>query len=105
MQVERFRNPFWLGTPHQSTEDFHYNGYFIPKDTVVICNTYTLHFSADRYPDPFFFNVSQYSSFRTHSSALSALQPDRFANDGLSSSESANLSDPYQRDHWMYGVG
>ncbi|THH32711.1 hypothetical protein EUX98_g1430 [Antrodiella citrinella] len=86
-EVERFRNPFWLGTPHASTEDFQYNGYYIPKDTVVICNTYTMHFNAQRYPDPFVFN------------------PDRYADDILSSSESSNLPDPYQRDHWMYGVG
>ncbi|KAF8221256.1 cytochrome P450 [Tricholoma matsutake] len=38
-EVERCHNPFWLGTPHLSTEDFTYQGQFIPKDTVVILNT------------------------------------------------------------------
>ena len=38
-EVERFRNPFWLGTPHVNMEDFTYQGQFIPKNTVVICNT------------------------------------------------------------------
>lgn len=31
-------NPFWLGTPHMSTEDFEYQGMHIPKNTVVILN-------------------------------------------------------------------
>ncbi|KAJ7883512.1 cytochrome P450 [Mycena olivaceomarginata] len=73
-EVQRYHNPFWLGTPHTTTQDFAYQGYYIPKDTLVICNTYSMHFSPTRYPDPFTFN-------------------------------SANLSDPYKRDHWMYGVG
>ena len=67
-------NPFWLGTPHSSTEDFEYQGMHIPKDTVVILNTvcietcvvhlrvltapqWTMHFDPERYPDPEKFNV------------------------------------------------
>ena len=38
-EVVRFHNPFWLGTPHYSTADFAYDGYWIPKGTVVIANT------------------------------------------------------------------
>ena len=38
-EIERVHNPFWLGTPHMSTEDFTYRGMFIPKNTVVILNT------------------------------------------------------------------
>ncbi|KAJ7165681.1 cytochrome P450 [Mycena crocata] len=86
-EVQRYHNPFWLGTPHAVTEDFTYNGYYIPRDTLVICNTYSMHFNESRYPDPFAFN------------------PDRYLEDTLSSAESANLADPYKRDHWMYGVG
>ncbi|THH19118.1 hypothetical protein EW146_g1988 [Bondarzewia mesenterica] len=86
-EVERCHNPFWLGTPHVNTQDFTYKGRFIPKDTVIICNTYTMHFNGARYSDPFVFN------------------PDRYIDDPLSSSESANLTNPYERDHWMFGVG
>jgi hypothetical protein len=32
-------------------------------------------------------------------------QPDRYLDDHCSNAESANLSDPYQRDHWMFGAG
>ena len=32
-------------------------------------------------------------------------QPDRYLNDPLPTSASANLADPYARDHWMFGAG
>lgn len=41
-EIERVHNPFWLGTPHMSTEDFTYRGMFIPKNTVVIINAVSL---------------------------------------------------------------
>ncbi|KAF9459526.1 cytochrome P450 [Collybia nuda] len=86
-EVQRYHNPFWLGTPHSVTEDFIYRGYYIPKDTVVVCNTYSIHFNASRYPDPFNF------------------EPERYLDDPFTSVESVNLADPYKRDHWMFGVG
>ncbi|KAG6867888.1 hypothetical protein C0993_009819 [Termitomyces sp. T159_Od127] len=86
-EVERCHNPFWLGTPHVNTEDVTYRGHFIPKDTVVVLNTFTMHHDSRRHPDPHSFN------------------PERYLNDSSLSSESANLADPYERDHWMFGVG
>ncbi|KAH7010931.1 cytochrome P450 [Macrophomina phaseolina] len=87
-EVERVHNPFWLGTPHVASEDFTYQDkYFIPKDTVVILNTWTMHHDPERYPDPETFN------------------PDRYIDDSLTSADSANLSDPHKRDHWMFGAG
>ena len=41
-EIERVHNPFWLGTPHMSTEDFTYRGTFIPKGTVVIINAVSI---------------------------------------------------------------
>ncbi|KAF5380073.1 hypothetical protein D9615_006264 [Tricholomella constricta] len=86
-EVERCHNPFWLGTPHVNTEDVTYRGHFIPKDTVIVMNTYTMHHNPQRYPDPHTFD------------------PERYVNDHTTAAESANLADPYQRDHWMFGVG
>ncbi|GJE93448.1 cytochrome P450 [Phanerochaete sordida] len=86
-EIERVHNPFWLGTPHLSTEDFNYRGHLIPKNTVVIINSYTMHNDPQRFPEPEKFN------------------PDRYLNDHYSNAESANLADPYQRDHWMFGAG
>ncbi|KAF5370951.1 hypothetical protein D9757_009883 [Collybiopsis confluens] len=86
-EVERCHNPFWLGTPHVNTEDFTYRGHFIPKDTVLVLNTYTMHHDPQRHPEPFQFN------------------PERYINDYTLSSESANLPNAMERDHWMFGVG
>ncbi|KAI0351871.1 cytochrome P450 [Trametes cingulata] len=86
-EVERCHNPFWLGTPHVNTEDFFYKGYLIPKGTVVVTNTWTMHHDPGRYPDPYEF------------------KPERYLNNSLSCSESANLANPMERDHWMFGAG
>ncbi|KAI0351870.1 cytochrome P450 [Trametes cingulata] len=86
-EVERCHNPFWLGTPHMNTEDFYYKGYFIPKETVIVLNTWTLHHNPERYPDPYEF------------------KPERYIDDSLSCAESANLANPMERDHWTFGIG
>ncbi|KAI0050025.1 cytochrome P450 [Auriscalpium vulgare] len=86
-EVARLHSPFWMATPHFSTEDFVYKGMFLPKDTLVVLNIYSLHHSDERYPDSFTFN------------------PDRYLGDDLSSFESANLPDATQRDHWAFSAG
>ncbi|KAG7085967.1 hypothetical protein E1B28_003492 [Marasmius oreades] len=86
-EVERCHNPFWLGTPHVNNADFTYRGQFIPKNTVLVLNTYTMHHDPVRHPEPMKFN------------------PERYVRDSTLSSESANLANPYERDHWMFGVG
>ena len=52
-QLQRAHAPFWMATPHFTTQDFAYNGVYIPKDTVVILNCYTLHHKEERYPDSY----------------------------------------------------
>ena len=87
-EVERTRNPFWLGTPHTATRDFVCKGeYLIPEGTVVVLNTWTMHHKEERYPEPEVF------------------RPERYLGDKLSSFESANLAEADKRDHWMFGAG
>lgn len=50
-EVQRVHAPFWMATPHCTSQDFTYRGTFIPKDTVVVLNCYTLHHNEERYPD------------------------------------------------------
>lgn len=57
-EVERSHNPFWLGTPHTASSDFVYEGKLIPKDTVVVLNTWSMHHSEDKWERPLEFNVS-----------------------------------------------
>ncbi|KJA25291.1 hypothetical protein HYPSUDRAFT_85428 [Hypholoma sublateritium FD-334 SS-4] len=86
-EVQRVHAPFWFATPHCTSEDFTYNGMFIPKETVVLLNCYTLHHNETRYPDSFKFN------------------PDRYMDDKLNCSESAKLPNVMDRDHWTFGAG
>jgi cytochrome P450 len=50
-EVQRVRPAFLVPAPHTSTEDFVYNGYYIPKGTGLVLNMYTLHRNEQRYPD------------------------------------------------------
>ncbi|KAJ3484381.1 hypothetical protein NLI96_g5681 [Meripilus lineatus] len=86
-EVQRVHTPQWMATPHCSSEDFVFNGMYIPKGTVLILNCYSLHHNEERYPDSFAFN------------------PDRYLGDDLSCAESAKLPDVMQRDHWTFGAG
>ncbi|KAI0341497.1 cytochrome P450 [Trametopsis cervina] len=86
-EVLRVHAPFWNATPHSSTEDFVYNGMYIPKGTAVILNCFTLHHNEERYPDAHLFN------------------PDRYMGDNLTSFESAHLPNAMERDHWSFGAG
>ncbi|KAJ7932907.1 cytochrome P450 [Mycena leptocephala] len=60
---------------------------FIPKDTVVLLNCWTIHHNEERYTDAFTFN------------------PNRYMGDDLSSSASSKQGDPMKRDHWTFGAG
>jgi cytochrome P450 len=40
------------GTPHASTEDFMYEGMFIPKGSTLIANLWGIHLNPDDFPDP-----------------------------------------------------
>lgn len=50
-EVLRVHSPFWNATPHCSDNDFTYKGMFIPANTVVLLNCYSLHHNEERYPD------------------------------------------------------
>ncbi|KAF2994675.1 hypothetical protein E8E13_001610 [Curvularia kusanoi] len=76
-----------LGIPHSPLRDDEYMGYTIPKDAFVVMNVWTIHMDPARHPNPRQFD------------------PSRYANDMTSAKESANLNDPTQRDHFVFGAG
>lgn len=53
-----------IDVPHRSSADDIYNGYYLPKDTLVVANTWAILHDNEAYPDPLRFN------------------PDRFLKDG-----------------------
>ncbi|KAF8202640.1 cytochrome P450 [Mycena galopus ATCC 62051] len=78
---------FWHATPHYSTQDYEYNGMFVPKDTVMILHYFTIHHNEACYPNPYTSN------------------PDRYFGDELSCAESTKASHPELRDHSAFGAG
>lgn len=49
-----------IGIPHASVEDDEYDGYFIPKGTIVIGNTWTLMHDSNVFPDPLEYKPERY---------------------------------------------
>ncbi|KAI1486331.1 putative O-methylsterigmatocystin oxidoreductase [Biscogniauxia mediterranea] len=78
--------PFW-GIKHYADADVTYKNYVIPKGTVLLANTSYIHYDPTRYDDPF------------------AFRPERYLNHPKYSADYANQSDPYQRDHFTFGMG
>ncbi|RSL94160.1 hypothetical protein CDV31_014440 [Fusarium ambrosium] len=75
------------GMNHASTEDDWYNGYFIPKGSLVMLNWWAIHNDNNRWQHP------------------DTYDPTRFLSDPYTSAESVNLSDGNLRDHFAYGAG
>lgn len=76
-----------FGNNHCNIEDDWYNGYFIPKDTVVMVNWWSIHYNPKYYPEP--------DRFR----------PERWIGYEYSASQAAALPDGNMRDHLTYGGG
>ncbi|RXW15746.1 hypothetical protein EST38_g10108 [Candolleomyces aberdarensis] len=71
-EVFRWHQTLPLGVPHATTQDDVYDGYFIPKGTVVIGNALHILHDPELYPDPYKFD------------------PDRYIKDGKINKEVAN---------------
>ncbi|KAJ7683714.1 cytochrome P450 [Mycena rosella] len=54
------------GTPHASTEDFVYDGMFIPKGSTIIANLWGIHLNPTDFPDPHRFDPERFMSKRDY---------------------------------------
>ncbi|KAI0674473.1 CyP450 monooxygenase [Trametes maxima] len=54
-----------LSLPHRTTEDEVYNGYFIPKGTLILSNTWALSRDPEEYPDPEAFRPERFLNPKT----------------------------------------
>ncbi|KAF8176725.1 cytochrome P450 [Mycena galopus ATCC 62051] len=54
------------GTPHASTEDFVYQGMFIPKGSTIIANLWGIHLNPADFPDPHRFDPERFMSKREY---------------------------------------
>jgi len=85
-EILRLRPLTNIGSPHFTTADLVYNGYFIPAGTVVSINQYALH-NDDRYKE------------------CQSFMPDRYLEHTLKSGAYTGGANPYQRDHFSFGAG
>lgn len=83
----RWRPVNKFGMYHASTEDSWYDGYFIPKDSVVVLNWWAIHRDPRLHEDP------------------DQFKPSRYLNHPLSAAEYINVNNPNERDHFSYGAG
>ncbi|PIA93709.1 O-methylsterigmatocystin oxidoreductase [Cercospora beticola] len=61
-EVARMRPVTAGGIAHKSTQDDTYNGYFIPKGSIIHPNLWAIHHDPQLYPDPFTFNPDRWLS-------------------------------------------
>ncbi|KAJ7755514.1 cytochrome P450 [Mycena metata] len=54
------------GTPHSSTEDFTYEGMFIPKGSTIIANLWGIHLNSADFPEPHRFDPERFMSKRNY---------------------------------------
>jgi cytochrome P450 len=76
-----------LGANHYATQDDWYEGWFIPKGSIVMVNWWALHYDEKRWPNPERFD------------------PDRMESRTMSAAEEAASGDPMDRSHFAYGGG
>ncbi|KAI0662789.1 cytochrome P450 [Cubamyces menziesii] len=58
----RWQNVFTLGLPHRLMQDDEYNGYFIPKGSIVLGNIWAISHNSQTYPEPDVFNPDRFFS-------------------------------------------
>ncbi|TVY35606.1 Cytochrome P450 monooxygenase [Lachnellula subtilissima] len=63
-EVLRWRPVTPFGIPHASTARFEWNGYVIPKGTVVLASHWNISMNAEYYPLPELFEPSRFSQWR-----------------------------------------
>ncbi|KAL9076693.1 MAG: hypothetical protein Q9157_003562 [Trypethelium eluteriae] len=75
-----------FGIKHHTDADITYKGQVIPKNTVLIGNLHAINFDPTRYPEPFTFRPERYLGYQKYSTDYAG-------------------GDPYERDHFVFGVG
>lgn len=89
------------GTPHASSEDDHYRGFYIPKGTVILGNSWAINLNPEYYPDPDRFNPLRFLD--VDSDSLPYLE-----HHNKSSNATANasgLAHPSKSGHSSFGWG
>ncbi|TLS26694.1 hypothetical protein PpBr36_04159 [Pyricularia pennisetigena] len=94
-ETMRFRPPFPTSIPHATTEDDTYQGYSIPKGTIVVMNVWALHQDPNEYEDPDRFLPDRFLRNRF------GAKHDRVEGGG----DDAKSQQGFRRDTWAFGAG
>jgi len=86
-ETMRWRPTTKLGINHYNIEDDWYEGYFIPKRSIIMINQWAIHYDEENYPDPYKY------------------EPARFLHHNLTAGEYAAVADVNARDHFSFGGG
>jgi len=76
-----------FGNNHYNVEDDWYNGFFIPKNSIIMANWWFIHFDPKHYPEP------------------DKFLPERWVDYPYSAAKAAVLPDGTRRGHLSYGGG
>ncbi|RDB27681.1 hypothetical protein Hypma_003239 [Hypsizygus marmoreus] len=60
METLRYHPIGPMGIPHCVSQDDHYNGMFIPKDSIVLVNLWLIAHNPEIYPDPYKFDPGRF---------------------------------------------
>ena len=78
-EVMRWRPVITLGIPHANTAADSYDGYYIPKDSIVYGNIWNLHYDSSHYKNADDFVPERYDGF-----TKSAFDRDHYVFGGVS---------------------
>lgn len=89
------------GTPHASTEDDYYEGYYIPAGTTVLGNSWAINLNEEYYPNPHHFNPRRFldENIAARSKAKGGAMP------GGLDVELGGKSHPNKSGHSSFGWG
>jgi cytochrome P450 len=94
---------------HYVMEDDWYEGYFIPKNSVIMINQWALNYDEELYPDPekvpFALLQLPPPAFSPQVSDDWQYNPERFVHHNLTAGEYAALANVNERDHFSFGGG
>ncbi|PFH48807.1 hypothetical protein AMATHDRAFT_49202 [Amanita thiersii Skay4041] len=70
IELTCLESAYRIGTPHMTTQDDEYEGYFIPRGTVVMGNAWAILHDKDMFPDPEVFRPERFLSDTTNLKVL-----------------------------------
>lgn len=87
METLRWRPPLPMGVPHRLSQEDSYGGYFLPEDTLVFANAWSLNFDESHIGNPY--------SFR----------PERFLDNAFGVSGLTDQERLHRRSTYAFGAG